>query len=349
MSKNKIIWAFISLIIALLTVLAVVSLSDSFSLELLKSYILNANPYWLIAAALSMFGFIFFEGMAVKRIAGALGYKRNMVQGTVYGAADVYFSAITPSASGGQPASAYFMVKDGIPGSVTTVTLLFNLIMYNLALLIMGVLCLIIRFDMFLQFRFLSKVLMITGIGSLILFATMFYLLLKKETILYKICDKLLVIPEKMHIVKNGDKLRAKLQKTMTEYKECASTVMGKKGLMVEAFFWNVIQRISQFAVSGFIFMATGKGAVKAVEVTINQCFVSMGSNTVPVPGSMGVADYLMIDGFNTIIGEAEGSSMEMLCRGLTFYGCVITGLAIVIVGYITRKVRDKKKVAADA
>ena len=67
-----------------------------------------------------------------------MGYPAKRSHGFVYSAADVYFSAITPSASGGQPASAYFMLKDGIAGTAVMAALLLNLIMYTLAILTIG-------------------------------------------------------------------------------------------------------------------------------------------------------------------------------------------------------------------
>ena len=62
------------------------------------------------------------------------GLLPGLVRGVLYSAADIYFSAITPSATGGQPASALLMVGDGIPTAVTTVVLLLNLAMYNLSI-----------------------------------------------------------------------------------------------------------------------------------------------------------------------------------------------------------------------
>ena len=42
------------------------------------------------------FGFIWFEGFDLVRMARHFGYKTSAIDGTVYGGADVYFSAITP-------------------------------------------------------------------------------------------------------------------------------------------------------------------------------------------------------------------------------------------------------------
>ena len=227
MDRKKIFWAIASVFIAILSIWTVVSQSKHFSFEILMSFIRNANKGWLFMSFVCTFGFIWFEGFALVRMARHFGYKTSAIDGTVYGGADVYFSAITPSASGGQPASAYFMIRDGIPGYAATVALLINLVMYTLSLLTIGVLCM--------------------------------------------------------------------------------------------------------------IFMAVGEGVNKAVDVSVIQCFVAMGSNCVPIPGAMGVADYIMIDGFKQLVGR-NAANMELLCRGMTFYGSVITSAVIILIGYIIRK-----------
>lgn len=340
MDKKKLIWVVISLVIAGLSIWAVVAQSASFSMEEFRDFVIEADNRWITGAALCMLGFIFFEGTAVRRIAGALGYKRGVTQGTVYGAADVYFSAITPSASGGQPASAYFMLLDKISGTAVTVTLLVNLIMYTLALLFLGGICCIFRFDIVLKMSMFSKILIIAGAVILVVLAIAFYLLLRKAEVFYSICNSILHFLDRIHLLKHGDKIRAKLNATMAEYKECAETIGGKKAMLIEAFFWNVLQRLSQFFVAFFVFLANGQGLRKSVEVLVTQCFVSLGSNCVPIPGSMGIADYIMLDGYENIVGEELATYMELLSRGISFYGCMIISAIIVVVAFVVKRLR---------
>ena len=111
MNKKKVVWGFLSLGIAILTILMIASGSKEFSLETMGAYLSRANKLWLAAGLLCMFGYIWFEGYALVHICRTLGYQSAKRQGTGYGAADVFFSAITPSASGGQPASMFFMLS----------------------------------------------------------------------------------------------------------------------------------------------------------------------------------------------------------------------------------------------
>ena len=64
-----------------------------------------------------------------------------------------------------------------------------------------------------------------------------FYMLLRKGSILYSICDSLIRLFEKIHIIRHGDRLRIKLKNTMKEYQECSNSITGQTGLLIEIFF----------------------------------------------------------------------------------------------------------------
>ena len=48
-----------------------------------------------------------------------------------------------------------------------------------------------------------------------------------------------------------------------------------------------------------------------------------------------------MIDGFKQLVGD-NAANMELLCRGVTFYGSVLTSAFIILIGYMLRRVRKK-------
>ena len=108
--KKKVMWAVITTILSVLTIYALFY-NSGLSLSELWQDIKEASPLWLIPAALCMLGFIFFEGRSLVLILRTLGYPAKKRRGFLYASADIYFSSITPSATGGQPASAYFMHK----------------------------------------------------------------------------------------------------------------------------------------------------------------------------------------------------------------------------------------------
>lgn len=340
--KKRRVWNLLFLALAALTVWAVVSQSENFSFTQFKDTLSSSSPAWMIAAIVSMSGFILFEGMAVLCIIKAFGYKKSFGRGFLYSAADIYFSSITPSATGGQPASAYFMMQDGIPGAVVTISLVANLIMYTLALLTVGIVGFIIRPEIFFHFHLTGRIFIVIGYIILCGLTIAFYMLIAKPRILEKICEFFLKLGKKLHIIKNGEKMRKKLYRVMAEYRECANIMTGHKLMFVKAYFYNLLQRISQITVTLFVYLAIGGNAIASVDIWFTQGFVAVGTYSVPIPGGMGVADYLLIDGFKAFFGEAEAVNLELISRGVSFYVCMLVSVVTVLIGMLQMTIKRR-------
>lgn len=138
MKRKQWLYSLIFVLLIGLTVFTICSQSASFTREGFGEYVRAAHPAGLAAAALCTLLYILLEGLALLTICRALGYRRGVGQGVLYSAADIYFSAITPSATGGQPASAVLMMRSGIPAAPTAVALLINLVLYTLSILLMA-------------------------------------------------------------------------------------------------------------------------------------------------------------------------------------------------------------------
>ena len=151
-------------VFAIITIYTVFQ-GSGISLNELTASLKEASWEGILLASVSMLGFIYFEGEALRVLVRHMGYPAKRSHGFVYSAADVYFSAITPSASGGQPASAYFMLKDGIAGTAVMAALLLNLIMYTLAILTIGLVDILIFPEVFLNFSIGCRVLIVAVIA----------------------------------------------------------------------------------------------------------------------------------------------------------------------------------------
>lgn len=343
-NKKQWLFAVLFVLIAAMSVWAVVSQSKDFSLGNFGTYIQNASPTWLIAAIVGMLGFILFEAFALQVLCRAFGYRHSFRQSFIYSASDIYFSAITPSASGGQPASAYFMMKSGIDGMMATTILVANLVMYTLSIIVIGTLCFILRFDLFLAYSIPSKILIIVGFLLQIGLLIFFYLLLKKDRLLQKLCNGALALLCRLHILRNRDEKQEKLNAYMDKYRQYSKRITGHRKSLFFCFVFNLFQRASQIAVTMFVYAATtGSGFVDSIELWFWQGYVVLGSNCVPIPGAIGVSDYLMLDGFQNIMTKSEAVNLELLSRSFSFYSCVIICGIAVVAQYCIIKRRAKR------
>lgn len=336
--KSKLIWSLVTLGLAILTITIVLSQSKGLTLSDLADTLRNAHKGWLLLAVLSMLGIIVSEAEALLCLLRHTGYIRRQRRGLLYASADIYFSAITPSASGGQPMTAFFMITDGAPGGVVTVILLVNLILYTVSILLIGVVSLLIRPSLFLQFSIYSKLLILLGYLILIGFVFMFVMLLVNGARLYKWGCIIIQWLYGKHFIKQPEYWRSRLEKVIDDYQKCVGITRGKPLMLLEVLVLNLLHRISQLSVSMLVFLATGGEAAQALRVWLTQIYVIIGSNCVPIPGAMGAYDYLMVDGFSSFMTTQEAVRLELLSRSLSFYTCTIISAVITLIGFIHYK-----------
>lgn len=336
MKKNRFIYYTIgAVVIAALTIFAVISNNGDMTFEEFMDVLRAADPFWLTMAGVSMFGFIFFEGEALRVLLNSAGYKKSVRASLLYSSSDIYFSAITPSASGGQPASAYFMMRDGVPAAVTTVMLVANLVMYTMGILTVAVFCLLFKWRVFRHFDAFAQVLIFLGMAVLTFLAVVFIALLRHGEWLAGIGNKFIGALSRLHLMKRPEKWRMKLETTVEDYRRCSDAVSGKKTVLIRVYLMNLLQRVSQITVAVMVYFAIGGTLKGSSDIWAIQAYAQIGSNTVPIPGGMGVADYLMLNGYTSILEKDYAFHLAVISRGISFYICTLLGLLFVIFGYL--------------
>ena len=336
-SRNKIICFLAALLLAVLTITAVLKGGGVSPGELMADIRTLSVPGVLLSI-FSMFGFIFFEGTALTVIVRSLGYPATHRRGFLYSAADIYFSAITPSASGGQPASAFFMIRDGIPATAVMATLLLNLIMYTMAIITIGLAAILLFPKIFLRFSPVGRAFILIGILTLTGLAVLFYLLMRRQQMLKKLALGTASLLERLHCRHAARKIRQKLDHALEEYDQCVNLLFDKKHMLLQAYLLNLLQRLSQLGVTIFLFLAMGGHLSVLPELFATQIYVVLGSNSMPVPGAMGVADYLMLNGYQALMDKAASYQLEILGRGISFYACMILSMITTGIGYLLLK-----------
>ena len=236
------------------------------------------------------------------------------------------------------------MMRDGIPGTLVTVALLTNLVMYTAAIVFLGIISFIVRPALFNNFGAPSKTLIIFGFAFLLTLLTIFILLIFKKGLMHGLCRFAVKLAAKLHLVRHADKKLESLNKKMENYSEHASMMAGKGKVLLWVFLFNLLQRACQIAVAAFTYLAEGGDLSGAVDVFFTQTNVTLGSHCIPIPGAMGVTDYLMLDGFEDL-SVANPAFLELLSRSLSFYICIfICGVATLGAFCVLSKKRRAKK-----
>lgn len=98
----------------------------------------TAHPLWILAGILAMAIYAVLEAIDLSRALRLEGYRLSFSEVLSYAFAGFFFSSITPSSTGGQPAQLYFMTRSGVHASHGTFSLLCALMSYQGAAVIWG-------------------------------------------------------------------------------------------------------------------------------------------------------------------------------------------------------------------
>ncbi len=333
---------FLAILIGI-TLIIVFVVNKGFSFKDLGIFLKGCSSrwYWLLAAFAASALFVVFEGVSLFFILRGLGEKPRVFSSMVYSSADVYYSAITPSATGGQPASAYYMVKDGIGAGKSSFALVFNLIGYTTAILIIGFTALILRPSYFGAIdNWFMHLLIILGFVLQGLLLAFFIACMFCGGAVKKMGNGLISLLVKLHIVKKPEKWRKKLADEVEKYKECRQAIRTKPLMTVANFFFNLLQRVSHVLVSCFVCMAAAPEA-HFIDLFVLESFVLVGYNSIPLPGGVGAFESLYINIYCVCFPAADNFilSAMMVTRFISYYLRMIV-CGIITLGYHVHLVR---------
>ena len=142
--------------------------------------------------------------------------------------------------------------------------------------------------------------------------------------------------------MKDVDKRLASVERMATEYRACISAFRGGGWVVFKVLLLNLLQRFCNIAVTVFVYLATGGSLDRWLEAFITQGYVVLGSNAVPIPGAVGVADLLFLDGFDEMITDT--ACVELISRSISFYICLIACGAVTLGAVVIQALKRRKR-----
>ncbi len=109
--------------------------------------------------------------------------------------------------------------------------------------------------------------------------------------------------------------------------------------------FTTIIQRVSYFAVTWFVYKALGCSGCTCLQVIVLQSFVSVCIDILPFPGGVGVNEGFFVRLFAPVMGKSTAVSAMLLSRGASFYVILIVSAVITVAAQIHQIHMEGRKV----
>lgn len=330
--KNQLISLALIGVLVFLTFYTLHSKMEGLDPGCLWSVFFKLDKKYLCFAVLSMAAFVLAEGSCLAVIGRALGYRIGLWDAAAYSAADLYFSAITPSASGGQPASAWLMAKNRIKVSDSTTVLVMNILLYTLSLILMGIWALAVKIRFFMDAGTMLHILFWIGMLLQALLAGLCLLCMFSTGLVRRSGNLILAGLHKIKLVKDKAGKQEKLEQYIARYQAGIELVRKKPGAMGAALLGNFVQRFAFFSIGYFVYRSFGLHQAGYLDLVAVQTLLAVAVNSLPIPGAIGISEGSFLLLFQSFYSAAALGPAMIFTRGINYYLCfVVCGIYTLI------------------
>ena len=311
--------------------------------DMLLKYISEANALWLFVGLLLMLVFVSFESIIIHYLMKSLSCAVSFINCLKYSFIGFFVSAITPSATGGQPVQMYYMKSDGISLTVSSLVLMVVTVAYKAVLLILAAIMLIVNSSFVMAHIDGIEFIMIFGILVNVIVIGVLLLLIFKQSFAKKIVGNTILWLGRHGIIKNYQTKIKKVLATIAKYDQSAEYLKTHKKIIFNVFVITTIQRIALFAITWAIYKSFGLSGVSAFEIITLQLIISLAVDNLPLPGGLGVSEGIFLLFFEEIFTVRYLTAGLLLSRGFNYYAIIIVGGIVTAVAQLTKKKHTAK------
>lgn len=305
-------------------------------LNALYGYLRQSRVEYWIAGVVLVVLFILSESVIIYYMMRSVGQPVILTHCFLYSFVGFFFSAITPSATGGQPAQLYFMKKDKLSMSVSTLILMVVTITYKAVLVMIGLIVLIFRPKVIMGY--LAPVIGWCYLGvALNVFCVAFMLILVfHPTLAENILTVGLNLLGKIFHLKKKEHWLKRIHSSMEKYRDVADYLRKNKMVITNVFLITVVQRFMWFFITYLVYLSFSMEGVGPVTITMLQGMISVCVDMLPLPGGMGISETLFLKIFKPICGKEYVLPVMVVSRGISYYTQLIISALMTGIAYIT-------------
>ena len=303
----------------------------------------TAKYQWLTPAIVCML--LYFVGMSRNIRAGLsiFGDRCTLFQPMRYTLTGFFFSSVTPSSTGGQPAQLFFMTRDGIHLSHGTFALLLELLSFVSASVLLGASGLGIYWLRGGALELGGGVIWLYFLGfaiNLIAIVAILCFMFSKQSakfflrIILWFSEKVLKKPEK----------RNSILRSIAEYRHAAKYLKHHSDIFTKMLLTAIGQLAAYHSIPFFCCLAMGGRGVHWIDALSLQSFLYASVSSLPFPGAAGITEGGFAILFTNLLGTDLMASTMILSRLCSFVlPLIISGIAVLFEATVMKLIVEKR------
>lgn len=290
----------------------------------------NANVLFLFLAVLCFFVSLLFEAKAYQDVIKCYKADYTLKKSYIMLLITKFFNGITPFSTGGQPMQIYILKNEGIRLTKATNIVVQNFIIYQLALVVLGIIAIGINyyFDLFEKVTLLKQLVTIGFFFNTLVMVGLFIISFSKS-FNHFVVQKVISILSKLKIVRNKEEKQLKWREKLDDFHESAKYLRNNKWLFVKAFIYNMIYLTLSYLMPYFVILAlspTIPAGVTPLKVICASAYVMIVGSFVPIPGASGGIEYGYYKFFGNFIFDSLLKASLLIWRTISYYLPMVIG-----------------------
>lgn len=305
-SKKTIIKYLLNISLVLIVTAVSVVLTLYGNTNTIFNLLIRCDYRWLLVILLIMLTSMMVRSFILFCFARLYTRKYHFHQAMACDQIGVFYNAVTPGASGGQIMQAYTYKKQGLHISSGVSALAMYSIVFQIVLIIYGLLAFIIKFDLinsigdvvldlnFIQIKIPAIILTILGFLLNISVILLVLLMGYWHSFHNFVMGPIIGLFAKMHIIKNPDRTRESLRIQVENFKIEFRRLLTNIPFFILVAVSFVIYMTLKFSIPYFCGRALGNQSTAATfwDSVFLGNYHQMVTGLIPIPGSAGVSEY---------------------------------------------------------
>lgn len=307
-------------------------------------YIHEANNGYLILGVVLALLFVCSESVIIQRLLNTVKINIPLLRCIKYSFVGYFFSAVTPSATGGQPMQVIWMKRDKISVADSTLVLMIVTAAYKTVLIGLSAISVIFEGKFITEHAGNIWYLVVFGVICNIAFIIFLVFAVFRQSWITRIIGKSVFWLGKHHIIKDRTRWLKKAWKVLSRYDTSADFLKQNKKVLRSVIWITIFQRLCLFAVTYVVYRSFGLHDVSACQIIALQTVIALAVDSLPLPGGIGASESSFLVIFLTIFGEDYILPGMLLSRGITYYAMIFISGAITLITHYkkTRPVIDQ-------
>ena len=326
-TKKLLNFAFIFGTLAIVLLLGVNGQEMSGAMEALKSI----GPEWIALCVLAWAAYLCIDAASVYFFLRRQGYHITVRYALFVSISGIYYSNITPGATGGQPMQVYYLKKRGIPIGIGTSALTVKFFSFQFMLAALGTVLWILIFGYVYNVICVSFVLMMAVSKRLVWFFM-----------------KLIVhAGAKVRLCKDPAATLIKWEDVLETFHSSVLMITRRPMDLVVQLLLGGAQLLSMMLVIFFVYHAFGLSGASYGQLTALGIMLYTSAAYTPLPGASGAQEGVFALYFSQIFPDGIRLMALLLWRFFTYYLSLIVGAVVSVLNGF-RPGRKKDRPSAD-